>query len=257
MNQKTNDKLSELLISLKLKLGSKNSNLPIKKFFINNILSNSRFDFDSELLYDNAFSVRAFKSLNIAIESEIEFLPVENKEVILHPFTPHEIVEMFNKQGFSIQSSPIDTKTLIFDIEILKSKLDNINPSIVVIYSLNQFYNEYVETIKNYPNTNFIFIDDSKLFNNEFYKLINSAQDNCLIIKFTNNSVIDYALNQSIKLNPQINKMFYVIDINKDLLYHKLTMTELNLTEEVLDALAFVFDQYFKQSILNKVKNNV
>lgn len=258
MNINTLDKISQLLLDSKLKLDIMNSGLPVKKYFTNYILSESPIDLDSEIMFNSLYSIRAYTNQVVAMKQELKMYNINRHEtVIVHPFTPQSIVNDLIKIDCNILSSTIDYDNLTFEVDNLIELIENQKPTLVIIYSLNQMYNEYISLVGKYSDVKFLVIDDSKNYNIEFYKLLNTVKSNLKVLKYHDNSIINNIDDMLFSSESQNVKQFFAIDLDSNLLSHMNNKTNLDINELSIDAMMYLLNKDNQSSFISKVRSKV
>ncbi len=256
MNKSVIDRVYQTLMDTKLKLDNTNTKSAIKKYFISHVLSQSPFEFQSELLEQNLFSVSAYGSQLEAFKTEVDSYKLPNgSTIIVHPFLPINCVDYLVSKGFDIISSELDYDTLSFNKDTLNNKIINREPKLYIHFTINQLLNEVTGLVKEFEDLEILVVDDSKYFNQEFFRLIDSVKK-IKYIKFQDLPIKSIILKNIFNIDYNADKVYFCLDISPELLDHTNNKSSILIDNILLNLLVYQLDQTYNLGLISKVKNS-
>jgi hypothetical protein len=256
MDKNVIERIYQTLMDTKLKIDGTNTKSPIKKYFINHVLSQSPFEFKSKLLEQNLFSVSAYGSQLEAFIKEIESYNFpRNTNIIVHPLLPINCIDHLINLGMNIVYTELDYNTLNFKANSLSANIKSHNPALIIHFTINQLLNELTSFLNTNQNIEILVIDDSKYFNQEFFRLIDSSQS-LKYIKFQDLPIKSLILKDFFDTTTPIDKVYFALDISPELMVHTINKAPILIDNDIINTMVYKLDSIYNLGMVNKVKNS-
>jgi hypothetical protein len=256
MDKNVIERIYQTLMDTKLKIDGTNTKSPIKKYFINHVLSQSPFEFKSKLLEQNLFSVSAYGSQLEAFIKEIESYNFpRNTNIIVHPLLPINCIDHLINLGMNIVYTELDYNTLNFNASSLSANIKSYNPALIIHFTINQLLNELTSLLNLNQNIEILVVDDSKYFNQEFFRLIDSSQS-LKYIKFQDLPIKSLILTDVFNIATPIDKVYFALDISPELMVHTINKAPILIDNDIINTMVYKLDSIYNLGMVNKVKNS-
>lgn len=260
--QQNMESIKKIIFAAKVKSGKFFNGIAVKKYFKKNILTQSTNPITNPIVVDGNYDLVAYGSMLYGIK---EYLKKQNLNsidtVIIHPFTPVEVVNVVKSLGVKIVFYSIDADTLSIQKESFENMINIQKPKLIIHYTINQLLQEITEELELIKTNNIelFIIDNNTGHNAEYFDLINKMESGSYYQLLSDN--FEYQLiNDLTNIEVQRNSVYLNLTIGKDLL-QSVTAKEvpnIGLQNELADTLyQLLFNQDKQKGLVNVLKNSI
>jgi hypothetical protein len=256
------DTVKNIIFAAKVKGGKFFTHIAAKKYFKKNILTQTNTPLNNKIIINGDYDIKAYGSMINGIKDYLNTLELTANEVIMiHPFTPVEIVDVIKGLGLKIIFYTIDSDTLSLTKESFENMVIVQKPKLIIHYTINQLLAEITQEIEfvEKNKTELLIIDNNTSHNSEYFELINTMQSGAyyqLLSDNFQNQIIDDLTG----INVEKNSIYINLIFGKDLLTSitPKVIPNLELHNELADTLyQLLFNQEKQKGIVNSLRNSL
>jgi hypothetical protein len=256
------DTVKNIIFAAKVKGGKFFTHIAAKKFFKKNILTQSIKPITNSIIESGDYEVKAYGSMINGIKDYLDKLKLEANEVIMiHPFTPVEIVNLIKGLGAKVIFYTIDSDTLSLQKESFENMITVQKPKLIIHYTINQLLTELKDEIVFIESNNveLLIVDNNRSHNSEYFELINHMHTGSYYQLLSDNFQYQI-INDLTGINVERGSVYINLSFGKDLL-SSITPKEIpniGLQNELADTLyQLLFNQDKQKGIVNSFRNSI
>jgi hypothetical protein len=256
------DTVKNIIFAAKVKGGKFFTHIAAKKYFKKNILTQANIQLNNKIIINGDYDIKAYGSMINGIKDYLNKLELAPNEVIMiHPFTPVEIVDVIKRLGLKIIFYTIDSDTLSLQKESFENMLNVQKPKLIIHYTINQLLEEITQEIEfvEKNKTELLIIDNNTSHNSEYFELINKMQSGAYYQLLSDNFQ-SQIINDLTGINVEKNSIYINLIFGKDLLTSitPKVIPNIELHNELADTLyQLLFNQEKQKGIVNSLRNSI